>query len=309
MQDVGAIQHILRDNSVAYDKNFSLYDRVKLFLGDGLLLQTGEAWRKRRKLSQPYFTHHSMPHVFHVALDKSQQMVQRWRIYAHQRVAVNLGQELASVMLQIAAEALFSTCLSFEEALHLVSLYAKTQRYVHRAISMHRWFPSIAQWRARYGSAQLKRAIDAIIHDHISQRPPDMLDSFLAATECPLMNLAKNDIRDELQTFLGGGHETTTSGFLWTMVQLLQHPHYVELLQKEIDHVLPTHDFVYEDLESLSLTKMIFQEGLRLYPPVWITARRLLEPDVLCGYSIPKETIVSICLYSLHRDLRHWIDP
>lgn len=309
VQDVDAIQHILRDNSVAYDKNFSLYDRVKLFLGDGLLLQTGEEWRKRRKLSQPYFTHHSMAHVFAVALDKSEQLVQRWRFYAHQRVVVNLAQELSTVMLQIAAEVLFSTSVSYEEACHLVSVYAKTQRYAHRAISMHRWFPSIAQWRARYGSAQLKKAIEAIVHHHIPQTPPDMLDSLLAATQCPVMNMTKSNVCDELQTFLGGGHETTTSGFLWTMVQVLQHPHYVDLLQKEVDSVFSGRHFFYEDLESLSLTKMIFQEGLRLYPPVWITARRLLESDVLCGYSIPKDTIVTICLYSLHRDLRHWVDP
>ena len=250
-----------------------------------------------------------MAHVFAVALDKSEQLVQRWRAYAHQRVAINLGQELAIVMLQITAETLFSTCLSYEEACRLVSIYAKTQRYAHRAVSMHRWFPSIAQWQARYGSAQLKKAIEAIIHRHIPQASPDMLDSLLAATQCPLINMTKSNVCDELQTFLGGGHETTTSGFLWTMVQLLQHPHYVELLQKEVDSVLPTSHFAYEDLENLSLTKMVFQEGLRLYPPVWITARRLLEPDVLCGYSVPKDTIVSICFYSLHRDLRHWVDP
>ncbi|MBP9726169.1 MAG: cytochrome P450 [Gammaproteobacteria bacterium] len=309
VNDVDAIGHILRDNSEAYDKHFPLYDRVKFFLGDGLLTHAGDVWRQRRKLIQPHFTHYAMPEVFSVTVEKTKEMILRWKRYAREREAFDLGQELLTLMLQISSKVLFHHELDYSKSRFLVSAYGKTQCNVNRAISMNPWFPSLAQWKARITHAQIGQAIEEIIKNHVPQVPADMLDTLLTATRCPMASLSQHDVHEEMRTFLGGGHETTGSGLVWTMATLLQHPEYVERLQHELTTVLDKRDPVYEDLPSLTLNKMIFQEGLRLYPPIWITGRRLLRPDVLCGYSIPEESTVTICMYALHRDECHWEEP
>lgn len=309
VNDVGAIAHILRDNSSAYDKHFPLYDRVKFFLGDGLLTHTGDLWRQRRKLIQPHFTHHAMPDVLAVTVEKTKAVIARWREHARNRTVINLGQELLALMLQISSEALFHYPLDYAKSHFLVNAYGCTQRNVNRAISMNPWIPSLAQWKARRTHHQIGVAIKEIIRGHVLQTPTDMLDTLLAATRCPVAALTHADIHEEMRTFLGGGHETTGSGLVWTMATLLQNPSYIEKLHSELRDVLQGRDPVYEELNSLTLTKMIFQEGLRLYPPVWVTGRRLLESDVLCGYELPKDSIVTMCMFALHRDARHWQDP
>lgn len=56
------------------------------------------------------------------------------------------------------------------------------------------------------------------------------------------------------------------------------------------------------DLPDLPYTRMVVDETLRLYPSAWITNRRAIQDDTVCGYRIPADAIVSACPYVTHRD-------
>ena len=48
---------------------------------------------------------------------------------------------------------------------------------------------------------------------------------------------------------------------------------------------------------------------MRLYPPIWIIERRVLEEDVIDSYTLPAGSAVVISPYALHRHPAFWQRP
>src|SRR5262249_28730543 len=64
-----------------------------------------------------------------------------------------------------------------------------------------------------------------------------------------------------------------------------------------------------EDLPALPLTRAVFDETLRLYPPAWGQPRESIGPDEINGWSIPKKSIVTVSQYVTHRHPAFWEEP
>jgi cytochrome P450 len=62
-------------------------------------------------------------------------------------------------------------------------------------------------------------------------------------------------------------------------------------------------------LGNLKLTKMIFDEALRLYPPVWTMSRTAQEDDKIGAMPIKKGTNVMLCPFAVHRRPEYWANP
>jgi cytochrome P450 len=54
---------------------------------------------------------------------------------------------------------------------------------------------------------------------------------------------------------------------------------------------------------------MVVAESMRLYPPAWILGRRALEDYEVGGYLIPRDALVILSPYVMHRDSRFFPDP
>lgn len=309
INDPQAIAHVLKDPHDAYDKNFSVYNRMKFLLGDGLLTRMGDVWRERRKLCQPHFTHHVMPEVGGIAIEKTLEMIQRWRECARKREVINLNEEFLVLALQISSQALLHCAFDYEKTLSIVRTFGKTHMGIQRAISLNPYFPSITQWLGRWRLNKVKKIVKEILTAHRTHSSSDLADTLLSQTRCPFAKMSEYDVEEEIRTFLGAGHDTTASSLMWTMVNLLQHPHYLARAQHEAATVLSSRDPVYEDIDSFTFTKMAWQESMRLYPPIWMTGRHSIKADMLLDYEIPQDSTVLICLYALHRHQHYWSDP
>ena len=64
-----------------------------------------------------------------------------------------------------------------------------------------------------------------------------------------------------------------------------------------------------EDLPKLKYTSMVFQEAMRLFPPVWAFEREALEDDVVAGYAVARGSLITISPYVLHRNPAFWENP
>jgi cytochrome P450 len=63
------------------------------------------------------------------------------------------------------------------------------------------------------------------------------------------------------------------------------------------------------DLSRLLYTRMVIEEAMRLYPPVWMIARAARADDVIGGYPVPAHTTVFLSPYITHRHPDFWPDP
>src|SRR5262249_20345038 len=63
------------------------------------------------------------------------------------------------------------------------------------------------------------------------------------------------------------------------------------------------------DLEKLPLLRQIISETLRLYPPVWTIARKIHQPQIVRGYTLPIDATLLMSQWVVHHDQRWYPEP
>jgi cytochrome P450 len=94
------------------------------------------------------------------------------------------------------------------------------------------------------------------------------------------------ELRDELVTVVGAGHETTATALAWTIERLVRHAPALERLQADPD------DTAYLDA--------VIKESLRVRPIIADVARKTTRPLTLAGYEIPTGTILLAAITAVH---------
>jgi cytochrome P450 len=133
----------------------------------------------------------------------------------------------------------------------------------------------------------------------------------LEATTPEGEKLSAREVSDETLTLILSGHETTANVLTWVFSYLSQHPKYWSDLAAEANDILPqkNDENFARILLAAPLSSAIFNEVLRLCPPVWVAPRRALEDVTLGGVEVPKGAHVLVSQYVTHRDPRYFQDP
>lgn len=103
------------------------------------------------------------------------------------------------------------------------------------------------------------------------------------------------ELRDLGFILLFTGHETVATAITWCLYHLGRNPHVRARLEEELTEVLGAGPPTAADYRKLVYTRAVFDENLRMTPPLYIVGRRALEDCTLGGYHVPKDTIVQIC--------------
>lgn len=121
-----------------------------------------------------------------------------------------------------------------------------------------------------------------------------MLTEGRGGTSQPMNDKA---VIDEGLTLIVTGHETTASILNWVWYRLSDNATVESRLHAEIDALLneiPS----FNDLPKLIYTKQVIDETLRLYPPVWLFARKAVSEDHIGSYYVAPLTKIISCLAS-----------
>ena len=99
------------------------------------------------------------------------------------------------------------------------------------------------------------------------------------------------------------GYITTAAQGCWTLVQLLQHPHYLDLVLKEQEAVLGTQskNVSVKKMGQLHQLRWALKETERLRPVMSHYARYNAQSYELGGYHVPKGWLTMICPAISHR--------
>lgn len=137
------------------------------------------------------------------------------------------------------------------------------------------------------------------------------LDLLLNVTDDEGKKLSHEDIREEVDTFMFEGHDTTAAAINWTLYLLGTNPEVQKTLDNELDEVFGKSDrpATLEDLKKLKYLECVIKESLRIFPSVPIIARYLNQNCEIGGYSIVKGSQALIVPYALHRDPKYFPDP
>jgi cytochrome P450 len=116
------------------------------------------------------------------------------------------------------------------------------------------------------------------------------------------------ELRDQVMTFIGAGHETTAVALGWTWYLLAQHPEVETKLGEEVRGVLAESIPTVGDLQKLVYTRRVIEESLRLYPPVIAVIRDVIDEDQIGGFRIPAGSGVILSQYVTQRHPEFWPD-
>lgn len=116
------------------------------------------------------------------------------------------------------------------------------------------------------------------------------------------------DVRDESNTIVATGFESTALISSYCILMLAMHPAVQARLYKEIMGVAPGSDadLEYEDLAKLEYLERVLKETMRLFPTVPTIARHVTAPFRLGPYDIPADTHIMVGIMSLHRSEKNW---
>ena len=119
----------------------------------------------------------------------------------------------------------------------------------------------------------------------------------------------RRQLRDELVTLFVAGYQTTMHALTWTWYLLDQHRQVAERLWEEQHSVLNGQPPDLSTVQQLSYAGMVFQEAMRLYPPIKVIVREAAADDEIDGYRIPAGSLVLVSPYITQRHPALWEHP
>ncbi|XP_021002695.2 cytochrome P450 3A41 [Parasteatoda tepidariorum] len=171
-------------------------------------------------------------------------------------------------------------------------------------------------------ATSFKQAIDFIVN-HLKSvikerrkdtnfKSKDILQTLLESSEEGTTSGSGTKLTEEevvAQAFVVflAGYETTATALAFTFHLLVTHPEIQDRLYEEIKDVK---DSDYATIQGLQYLDQVFNESLRLYPPVTGFTSRVCDQDYDIGpHTIPKNAHVFVPVWDLQHDPEYWPEP
>lgn len=316
-----------------YDrKSPQMRHALEPLLGDGLFISDGQLWRERRDYCTPAFENDLLPEFAAMMVESAREVVDRWQgTDPHQ--PVDMLNEMANLTARIIGRTVFGDETTAGEAAQVVRGFSQYQEQVEQirwadAVGLP-WLGWLTNPFRHLGSlraaAEVRDVIDHIIERYtqqqVNQSPQTKekarltllslllegsKDNTGAVKKCPLGFSAA---RNEAIVMFMAGHETTANSLAWTWYLLDHSPRVMKNLRAELKEVLGDRLPSYEDVVNLPYTKAIFEEALRLYPPVPLLSRQARKGDEIEGMAIYPNSIILVLPWLLHRHRLYWEKP
>lgn len=309
--DPEAIEEVLVKQADCFSKDRTTHLLARV-LGNGLLVNEGDSWKRQRRLIQPAFHHQQLRAYADLMVAACQRSFDGWPAEGTRDV----HRDMMGLTLDIAARSLLGADISAStDAIGgiVAELMAEFDRLLGLAgrYQLPQWVPTPTHRRLRHCA----RRLDAIILGIVEKRRRandtrgDLLSILVNARDEDGVAMSDVQIRDEAVTLLIAGHETTALMLCYALRLLAVHPECQERLADELDCVLAGRSPGLGDLEALRYADSVLNESMRLYPPAWGIARRALEPVTITGYPLPKGAELIMSPWVVHRDPRHFEEP
>ncbi len=156
--------------------------------------------------------------------------------------------------------------------------------------------PLVPAFRRRdRARARLVTLIKGIVADRRARNyvGDDMLQSLMEAHYKDGRALSEDEITGLLLTIMFAGHHTSGVTFSWTGILLAQHPEWAAELRTEQAELLGSRDdLTLEDLRAMPKLEATIKEVLRMYPPIIIMMRKVMNDFEYGGYDFPHGSMI-----------------
>lgn len=314
---------------LSHSKNISkslTYSFLTGWLGNGLLLSTGAHWHKRRKILTSTFHFNILKNFSIVFEEKTKDLVNLLR--EKNGTEVEVMPVISDFTLFAICETAMGTKLDGNHSAAAVNyknaIFNMGHLLLKRFTKMWNWIDFVF-YRSKDGQLFLKHLDTArsfaenVIMDRKAHRQDNKVEEgnsegdFGTKRRLALLDLlleaeAKGEIdiegiRDEVNTFMFGGHDTTALAMTHGLMILADHDDIQDRIFEEVQSILGGVDrqVTASDLADMKYLEAVIKEILRLYPSVPFVGRQVSEDFMMSDVLVKKGTAVDVHIYDVHR--------
>ncbi len=312
------VQTVLKTRPDDFPKSGRISEGLRPLLGNSVFLTNGETWKRQRRIIDPAFEGGRLRDTFAAMWAATEAAVTRLAGQAGQAGQV---VEIEEVTSHAAADVIFRTLFSIpiehEVAARVFTRFREYQREqpilnIAAFVPLPRWFPRFFSRRTRETAAEIRGLIKGLVEERMAQirdgTAPDDLATKIMTTPDPHTGetFEIDEMVDQVAIFFLAGHETSASALGWALYMMALYPDWQDKVAQEAQ-VLEACDFAV--VSRLKVSRDVFRETLRLYPPVPMMVREATCPEKFRDRSVPKGSQIVLSPWHLHRHERLWDSP
>ena len=286
-------------------------------VGDGLIISDGETWKQRHRIVAPIIHVSRMSLFAPIMVEVAAEMAERWAAMP-EAAPIDVLREMGTLTAEVICRAVFGPRLGTEHATAIVSSFSEYQRVIGRLDLSY--LLGLPDWLPRFYSSAVRRAARRIheVLDHIIRQcevgrasgETSMIVLLLDARDSDTGGaLDRTALRNEAAVLFLAGQETTASSLAWVWYLVSQAPEVEARLHAELAVVLGGRLPTIDDVPRLVYTRAVFEEAIRLYPPIPLLGRQASHEEKIRNRTIPAGSLLIVNPWLLHRHRQLWDNP
>ncbi|MGI9271419.1 MAG: cytochrome P450 [Woeseiaceae bacterium] len=300
VNDPDDVKRILVKRHARYSKGPG-FERVKMLLGNGLIVSDGDIWRRSRTMIQPAFSRQKIHELTDVMLRCAERLEKRWSAVVDEGGGINITEETSRFALDLILISTFGDDASAWTDVTGENPFAFLSDDSTRDLSVVMKVRELRQMLLELIETRRKRD---------SEKHFDFMSMYMTAVDKNGERFSDKELLDELITLVVAGFETSANTLNWAWYLLAKHPQVEQRLLNEAALQLPDAASVsFERAAAMTYAQQVLEETLRLYPPVWLFTRRSDADDEIGDFDVPPGTDIYLSPYLLHRTEKYWPDP
>lgn len=309
------VKTVLKERPDDFPKSGRISEGLRPLLGESVFLTNGETWKRQRRIIDPAFEGGRLREVFPAMWAASEAAASR--LGEHVGGEVEIEEHTSHAAADVIFRTLFSIPIEHEIAakvFHEFRAYQRSQPILNIAafIPLPRWMPRFFRSDTRAAAAKIRSLITQLTEERMAQieagSAPDDLATKIMTTSDPETGerFSTQEMVDQVAIFFLAGHETSASALAWTLYLMAQFPEWQDKVAEEAKEGL-RNDF--SAISKLRVSRDVFREALRLYPPVPMMVRQNTCPEHFRERDVKPGSQIVLSPWHLHRHERLWDNP
>lgn len=268
---------------------------------NGLMLRDFDEHRFHRKILQSAFKKEALTGYLDVMLPRLEQGVAGFP----EGQSFGFKDEIKALLLDVAAQVFMGVDMG-SDADKINRAFVNAMKASLAVVKLP--IPGTLWYRGLKGRQTLVDFVESQIDAKRKVESADFFSQFCHAKDEDGNYLSNEAVRDHIIFLLFAAHDTTTSTLCSIVYALAKNPEWQDKLYEEFQALgKSTPD--YSDLGTFEKAGLVFQEALRMYPPVPVIPRRCIEETEIGGYRIPKNTAIGVSPLYTHYMEEWWTEP
>jgi cytochrome P450 len=309
------VKLVLKERPDDFPKSGRVSEGLRPLLGDGVFLTNGEVWKRQRRIIDPAFEGGRLRETFLSMWAAAEGAVKRLEASVGQEIEVE--QHTSHATADAIFRTLFSIPIENEIAAEMFREFHRYQRSqpllnLTAVLPLPRWMPRFFRSATRRSAAKIRAAITQLTTDRHAQieagTAPDDLATKIMTTADPLSGekFTAEEMVDQVSIFFLAGHETSASALAWALYLMAMFPEWQDKVAAEAKAGLVEE---FSAISKLRISRDVFREALRLYPPVPMMVRQNTCPEEFRKREVRTGSQVVVSAWHLHRHERLWDNP